>query len=50
MGDGRMRGEMVDDELPQVLGVGRGDPDQVVGDAGQVEDHQHAGELAHGGS
>jgi len=41
-----MRGEMVDDELPQVLRVPGGHPDEVVGGTGEVEDHQHARQLA----
>ena len=41
----RMRGQVVDDELAQVLGIGGGDPHQVVGDACQVEHHQHSRQL-----
>ena len=33
VGDRGMRGEVVDDELPEVLGVGGGHPDEVVGHA-----------------
>ena len=43
-----MRREMIDDELPQILGVGGGYPHEVVGHAGQVEHHQHARQLADG--
>ena len=38
---------MLDDELAQVVGVGGGDPQQVVGLAGHVEDREHAGQRAH---
>ncbi len=44
-----MGGKMVDDELPQVLGVTRGHPDEIVGGAGQVKDHQHSGQFTDGG-
>ena len=42
-----LRGEVVDDELAQVLRVGGGQPDEVVGRAREVEDRQHAGQVAH---
>jgi len=41
-----MGGEVVDDELPQVLRIPRSHPDEIVGGAGQVEDHQHTWQLA----
>ena len=40
--------EMIDHELPQVLSVGGGHPDEVVGHAGQVKDHQDARQPTHG--
>ena len=36
---------MVHDELPQVLRIPCGHPDEIVGGAGQVEDHQHTRQL-----
>ena len=48
VGDRGVRGEVVDDELAQVLRVGRGEPHEVVRRARQVEDRQHAGQVAHG--
>ena len=38
VGDGRVGGQVLDDELAQVVRVGGGDPQQVVGLAGHVED------------
>jgi cystathionine beta-synthase len=43
-----VRREVVDDEFPQVLGVRGRDPHEVVGDAGQMEHHQHAGKSPDG--
>ena len=40
-----MGGEMVHDELPQVLRIPCGHPDEIVGGTGQVEDHQHTWQL-----
>jgi hypothetical protein len=45
VGDGRMSGEVIDDELPQILGISSRNPYQVIGDSRQVEHHQHPGEL-----
>ena len=42
-----MGGEVVDHEFAQVLRIGRRHPDQVVGDPGQMEHHQHAREPSH---
>ena len=38
---------MLDDELAQVVRIGGGDPQQVVGLAGHMEDREHAGQRAH---
>ena len=47
VGDRGVGREVLDDELAQVVRVGGGDPEQVVGLARHVEDRQHAGKLAH---
>ena len=38
--------QVVDDELAQALCVALGDPDEVVGRPGEVEDAEHAGQAA----
>ena len=48
MGDRGVRGEVVDDELAQVLRVGGGEPDEVVGRAREVEDGEDARQFADG--
>src|SRR4051812_15835913 len=42
-----MRRQVVDHELAKILRVARGNPHQVVRDAGEMEDHQHARQRAY---